>query len=251
MIWRDFHIRNFAERPVYTMQKINSKTITYAILTRPWHAPYFFFSQIIADIKRRSQEEELEFQKHREREAMENEQALKDMKKIEFFEKNVSNTELIIKNNGHLGIESGEIGTISINEKAKTIKIEIKQIAIKCIREDGAIYQVPIYGTGHLLCENAEYKIIESKYGDAVYMTDDKNNPERLTAYGKKITLCEDAKNPERLSLTIINNLLGIKIICDKISVADFNKVKIDDIERYKELENGISYGKFFSIQYD
>ncbi|MGI6374112.1 MAG: hypothetical protein ACOX0C_02140 [Patescibacteria group bacterium] len=233
------------------MQKPKLRMIAYAVLTRPYQVPYFLINKIISDFKQSLEDDK---RKHKERlakEKRENEQSIKDSEDYDFFKNNVHNSELMNKGGGLFNVEPGQIGKVLINNKDKTIKVEIRQTARKCIREGGAIYQIPLYSTGHLLCENAEYEIIESEYGDAVFMSDDKNNPGQVKPYGNEFTLRKDDKNPARLSLTIINNLQGIKIVCDRISAIDYKDVKVDDMEKHREIVIGCSYGKFFSIQYE
>ena len=251
LVWRDFHIHNFADRPLYALQKPKLKMIAYAILTRPYLTPLYLINNLISDIKRDIEDDKRKHEERLVKEKRDNEQAIKDMEHYNFFKKTIINSELMKNGGGYFNIEPGQVGKILINDKNKTIRIEIKQTARKCIRKDGAIYQIPLYSTGHLLCENAEYKIIESEYGDAVFMSDDNNNPGQVKPYGNEFTLRKDDKNPARLSLTIINNLQGIKIVCDRIRVIDYKDVKVDDMEKHREIVNGCSYGKFFSIQYE
>lgn len=251
LVWRDFHIHNFADRPLYAMKKPNFIIIGYAILTRPYQAPYFWMNKIIYTFKQSLEDDKRKYEERLAKEKRDNEQAIKDSKDHDFFKNNVQNSELMSKGGGLFNVEPGQIGKVLINDKDKTIKIEIKQTARKCIREGGAIYQIPLYSTGHLLCENAEYEIIESEYGNAVFMSDDKNNPGQVKPYGNEFTLHKDDKNLARLSLTIINNLQGIKIVCDRISVIDYKDIKVDDMEKHREIVIGCSYSKFFSIQYE
>jgi hypothetical protein len=250
LVWRGFRNPNIADVPLYVLEKPSAYKIILAILILPYSNFSYYIQSTVAQIKREKEQEKADYQKHREREAREEAQALKNVKKIEFFERNVKNTELLKAGGGHLGIKAGEIGSILIYDK--TIKIEIEQTGMKCVREEGAIYQVPCHSKGHLLCENTDYKIIESKYGDAVFMSEDENSQGNLISCGNEFTLSKDEKNPDKLSLTIINNFKGIKIACDKISVIDFNEIKIDSnekMEEYKEVINGSLYGKFFSIK--
>jgi len=250
LVWRDFHM-NFIDRPLYLMQKPNLKMVSYIILIRPYLTLQFWLNQIISDFKQAINDNKKKQEERLTTEKRENEQAAKDIKNYEFFEKNIQNSELMSKGGGDFNIEPGQIGKVLINDKNKTIKIEIIQAKIKHSWKEGASYQVPYHTSGHLLCENTDYKIIESEHGDAVFMSEGKDNPGQLKPYGRELILCKDDNNPLRLSLTIINNLQGIKIVCDRINVIDFSDMKFNELEKYRDIVNGCSYGKFFSVQYE
>jgi hypothetical protein len=251
LVWRDFHSPNIADAPLYVIEKPNASKIILAIFILPYSNFSYYIQSTIAQIKREKEQEKVEYQKHRKREEKEEAQAYKNIETMEFFENNVKNSKLIRDNGGYFPIKAEGVGSILINDKNKTIKIEVRQTGTKCVREGEAIYQIPCYSIGHLLCENAEYKTIESEYGDAVFMREDKEAPGKLVPYGNVFILHNNENNPKKLLLKITNNFKGLEIVCDKIGVSDFNDIKITDMAEYRDIAVGCSYGKYFSIQYE
>lgn len=150
-------------------------------------------------------------------------------KDLDFFKSKVSNWQIIEKNGGSLPISATSIGEIIINDKNKTIKIEIRQTAIKGLKEADAWYQVPYYGLGHLLCENVEYKKVDTDINGAVF-------------------LVFADKNSDKIKIMANHNRQAIEILCDKASVLDFIEQKIG-IEEFKDVDTGNKWGKYFSIK--
>ena len=152
LVWSDFNNPNLADRPVYTMRKpLDIAIIIRAIFTRPYLIPLHNVKLFLAEIKRGRETEKAENERRLEIARTENAQALEDLKKTEFFENNVENFDVITGQDGHLPIEAREIGSVLIDKKNKTIKIEIKQTGTKCVSEGGSIYQVPCYSAGNLI----------------------------------------------------------------------------------------------------
>lgn len=148
-----------------------------------------------------------------------------------FFKKNVLNWEFIEINGGILPLQDHNVGMISINNERKTVEIELRQVSTKSVNEKGTWYQVPYYGFGHMFCENINYKIVNTDINGPVFI------------------LTNDKKNPKKLKLMLNHNRKGIEILCDKISILDFNEVQLDDIQEYTNIENGCKIGKFFTIK--
>jgi hypothetical protein len=147
-----------------------------------------------------------------------------------FFKKRVYNWQIIEENGGTLPILPINIGTISINDKNKTINVEIRQTATKGLKEGDAWYQVPYYGIGHLLCENSEYKQVDTDINGAVFL------------------LFADKDNPNKIKVMANHNRQAIEILCDKASILDFIEKRVG-VEEFRDIDTGSKWGKYFAIE--
>jgi len=151
-------------------------------------------------------------------------------KEVDFFKEKVSNWQIIEENGGTLPISAINIGAISINDKNKTINIEIRQTATKGLKEGDAWYQVPYYGIGHLLCENSEYKRVDTDINGAVFL------------------LFADKDDPNKIKVMANHNRQAIEILCNKASMLDFTEKRVG-IEKFKDIDTGSKWGKYFAIE--
>lgn len=147
LAWLDFH-SNIANRPLYTLKNPNIKTILYAILIRPTHAPYFFFAYNLKRNKRKPVNEDAAINK--------------EDKQFIFCKENIKNWELL-ERISNLPISGKNIGVVIINKKDKTAKIEI----IQCEKP-----QLIGYYEGHIICKNIEYKILQTEINGALFKLD-------------------------------------------------------------------------------
>lgn len=187
------------------------------------------FKKIIKDWNdawNESKKKDLELKHQTEKE---NEQAKRDEEDAIFFKTNVANFEIFEKNGGKLPIRGWQAGKIILNDKNKTAKIEIRQTGDRDIEENGAWYHVPYYGLGHILCENVEYKKITTDINGGVFL------------------LFQDKNNPNKIKIMLNHNRQGIEIVCDKVSMIDFEDVNIE-IDDFKDIDIGCKIGKYFEI---
>jgi hypothetical protein len=147
-----------------------------------------------------------------------------------FFKKRVYNWQIVEENGGTLPILPINIGAILIDDKNKTINIEIRQTATKGLKEGNAWYQVPYYGIGHLLCENSEYKRVDTDINGAVFL------------------LFADKDDPNKIKVMANHNRQAIEILCDKASMLDFTEKRVG-IEEFKDIDTGSKWGKYFAIE--
>lgn len=204
LVWFDFH-SNIANRPNYTFKKPNIKTILYAVLVRPTHAPYFFFVDRLRRLKQEPINKKTDIDE--------------TGSLYTFCNKNIKNWELL-ERVSNLPISGENIGEMVIDNKNKTIKIEIRQ----CEKP-----QLIGYYVGHLVCKNAEYKIFQTDINGAVFK------------------LNYDPEKQKRLNLQINNNRQGIIIKCSGIELIDYNQIKIP-MDQYRDIYTGMLWGKYFKI---
>lgn len=141
------------------------------------------------------------------------------MENIEFSRNNVKNFQLIDKLDGILPIKGNHIGQILINKKEKTISIELKQCAES---------QIIDYFEGHLLCKNAEYKIINTNINGGVFILNNRNNSNKF-------------------ELQINNNCRGIIINYSEIELIDYKEIS-KSIDEYRNIYISSLYGGYFEI---
>lgn len=170
------------------------------------------------------------FKKDKQKSNLENKAEDSSDEDIIFFKKKVRNWQVIEKNGGTLPILPVNIGAILINDKDKTVKIEIRQTAIKGLKEGDTWYQVPYYGVGHLLCENSEYKQIDTDINGAVFF------------------LFADKNNPDKIKVMANNNRRAIEILCDRAGMLDFTEKRIGT-EEFRDIDIGSRWGKYFVIK--
>lgn len=204
LVWLDFH-SNIANRPNYTFKKPNIKTILCAVLVRPTHAPYFFFVYRLKRIKQKPINKEVNID--------ENDSL------YTFCKKNIKNWKLL-EHISNLPISGENIGEIVIDNKNKTIKIEIRQ----CEKP-----QLIGYYVGHLVCKNAGYEILQTDINGAVFKLD------------------YDQDNKTVFNLQINNNRQGIIIKCSDIELMDYKQIKIP-MDQYGDIYTGMLWGKYFKI---
>lgn len=143
--------------------------------------------------------------------------------KTEFFKTNVINASLISDTNGILPIKGNHIGQITLARKSKAVLIEIKQCADP---------QLIAYFEGHLICKDADWKLVQTEINGAVFTFD------------------LDKTNYSRYELQLNNNRQGIIIKCSEVELLDYRQTR-KPIEEYKNIYIGSLYGKFFSIRYE
>jgi hypothetical protein len=220
LVWRDFRM-DVVDRPVYISQNPSLKMIAYAIITRPYQTPLYLINNIILDFKRSLEDDKRKNEERLAREKRINEQALKDIKKIDFFKQNVKNANLIEKADGIMPISGNHIGEIIINKKNKTAMIEVKQ----CTEP-----QIIAYYEGHLLCKNAEYETGNTEINSGLFL------------------LKKDETDPSKYKIQLNNNRWSIIIKCSEIELVNYQEIK-KPIEEYKNIYTGLLWGKFFSIK--